>query len=200
VNESEVTLVRECVERTLAAESARVELVREFHLKGSLDAVPRRRRRGGLLRPVMKLLKLAIRALWRRWTRDLNLGRVAGKGVAEFSKRRFWWLVDLLRGIADADHEGDDLVRGTRCRRLATRVDLSVASAASKDGLRPPTVQRFEELLALPLTVWLDETYVRRVRFSEFSGGAIQTLDVWDFGVDTSGIDWSQRPIGLEIR
>jgi hypothetical protein len=173
-------------------------------------------------------LKIAIKALWRRWTRGVNFGRVAGEGMIEFANRRYvldygeftevnhdgdtggvfhgpsagdlWWLLDLLRGITEADDEGDELIRGTPCRRLATRVDLSVASAASRAGLSPPTVQRFEELLALPLTVWVDDSHVRRVRFSELEGRSARTLELWDFGVDTGTIDWSPRMVGSEGR
>jgi hypothetical protein len=233
MSEPDAALVLECARRTLAADSARVEFVREFHWSRPPDSFPRRRRRGGLLRPVMKLLKVAIRALWRRWTHGMSFGRVAAEGIIEPAKRRYmldygehaevqvdgesragrsgddtdtggvfigpasrdlWWLLEMLRGVTGVNADGDELVRGTSCRRLSASVDLSVASAASENGLRPPSVERFEELLALPLTVWVEGTYVRRVVFSESPGTSTLTLELWDFGVDTTGLDWSRLP------
>jgi hypothetical protein len=226
-------LVRECCERTLAASSARVEFVREFNWSGSALRSGRRRR-GGLLRPLLKLLKFAGRTLWRRWTRGMNFSRVAGEGIFEPSNGRYmldygehaevhqdgesragrsgdpadtahafsstnhrqvWWLLDALRGVTEATDEGEEAVRGATCRRMAARVDLSIASAATSAGIRPPDVERFEELLALPFTVWVDGTYVRRVRFEEGPAGTMSlTLELWDFGVDTTHVDWGRLP------
>jgi hypothetical protein len=186
-----------------------------------------------LLRPLLKLIKIAGKALWRRWTHDWNFRRVAADGIAEPAKRRYmlsygehaemhidgksrigrsgdeagtrdvmsgqawgdlWWLLELPLGVTEAHEEGEDPVRGTSCRRITTRVDLSVASAASAEGLRTPSVDRFEDLLALPLTVWIDGTYVRRVRYNESPGISTLTLDLWEFGVDTTKLDWSRLP------
>ncbi len=69
------------------------------------------------------------------------------------------------------------------------------ASTASGEGLQPPPVERFEELRALPVTVWIDGQHVRRVRFE---GGPPArhraTLDLWEFGVPVGELDWSRLP------
>jgi hypothetical protein len=63
------------------------------------------------------------------------------------------------------------------------------------EGLRPPPVERFEELRALPVTVWIDGLHVRRVRFED---GAplrhLMMLDLWEFGVPVEDLDWSRLP------
>jgi hypothetical protein len=106
------------------------------------------------------------------------------------------WLVRLLPGTTDAALEGTDTLHGTLCQRLAAHVDLARASAASGAGLRPPLVERFEDLSALPVTVWIDGQHVRRIRSEhdlalEF---ITTTLDLWEFGVPAGDLDWSRLP------
>jgi hypothetical protein len=82
----------------------------------------------------------------------------------------------LLPGTTDAQHVGDETVRGTPCQMIAVR--------AGPAGL----------------TVWVDDQHVRRIRFEEHasSGQAsvtrIVTLELWDFGVPVSSLDWSRLP------
>jgi hypothetical protein len=105
------------------------------------------------------------------------------------------WLLQLLPGTVDASPDGTEMIRGTACRRLAVHVDLERASAASGEGLRPPPVERFEELRALSATVWIDGQHVRRVRFE--GGPPVRqraTLDLWEFGVPVGQLDWSRLP------
>src|SRR5262249_45829817 len=84
---------------------------------------------------------------------------------------------------------------GTASRRFAAHVDLERASAATEDGLKPPPVERFEELRALPVTVWIDGQHVRRIRFeSRPLPRHISTLDLWKFGVPAGDLDWSRLP------
>src|SRR3954451_1782441 len=65
-----------------------------------------------------------------------------------------WWLLDVLRGGVDATLEGEETVHGAACRRIAASVDLTRASPLAPGGLRVPSVDRFEDLTALPITVW----------------------------------------------
>jgi hypothetical protein len=61
--------------------------------------------------------------------------------------------------------------------------------------LRPPPVERFEDLRALPVTVWIDGQHVRRIRFeSRPPARLLATLDLWEFGDSVSGLDWSRLP------
>jgi hypothetical protein len=69
------------------------------------------------------------------------------------------------------------------------------AAAASGEGLQPPSVDRFEELRALPVTVWIDGQHVRRIRFER--GPQLRhraTLDLWEFGVPVGELNWSRLP------
>jgi len=105
------------------------------------------------------------------------------------------WLLRLLPGTADASPEGTETTHGTACRRLAAHVDMQRASAASAEGLAPPQVGRFEELRALPVTVWIDGTHIRRIRFEHGPlARNLTTLDLWEFGVPAGGLDWSRLP------
>ena len=219
--------VRECAERTLAAESARLALT---HHMDPAWPKSKPRRRGGLLRPLLKLAGAAGRRAWEHAGRRYLTFRL--EGFVEPSRRRHvaaspsrwseihkegehwsgrtgqplatldpvsgggfvdtWFLLDALRGLTAATADGEEVVRGTPCRRVATRVDLARASAAVPEGIRPPEVDRFEDLLALPLLVWIDGTYVRRVRLEEAHRS--QEVELWDFGVATEELDWSRLP------
>jgi hypothetical protein len=105
------------------------------------------------------------------------------------------WLLRLLPGVMGATLDGTDTLRGTASRRFAAHVDLERASAATGDGLRPPPVERFEDLRALPVTVWIDGQHVRRIRFeSRPPARLLATVDLWEFGVPVGGLDWSRLP------
>jgi hypothetical protein len=105
------------------------------------------------------------------------------------------WLLRLLPTTTDASPNGTETIRGTACRRLAAHVDMERAAAASGEGLQPPSVDRFEELRALPVAVWIDGQHVRRIRFER--GPQLRhraTLDLWEFGVPVGELDWSRLP------
>lgn len=105
------------------------------------------------------------------------------------------WLLRLLLGTTDASLDGTETIRGTACRKLAVHADLERASNADGEGLQPPPVKRFEELRALPATVWIDGQHVRRVRFEQGSPARqISTLDLWEFGGPVGELDWSRLP------
>ena len=222
--------VAECVERTLSAESARI---RVSHEPGALPPPRKPRRRGGLLRPLVKPASALARTAFERATSEWMSFEF--EGFIEPSRRRYvlassrpwceiykdeqrwtgrpgqplsrlkpvatgfpvdvWFLLDGLRGLDAATADGEEDVRGTPCTRLDVRVDLARASGAAPAGLRPPAVERFEDLLALPLTVSIDGTQIRRVRFEADS--RTSGLELWDFGVSTGDLDWFRLPAPL---
>lgn len=107
------------------------------------------------------------------------------------------WLLDLLGGAVSADDQGEDTIDGDRCRRVHVVVDLAVASAAVPGGLPSPARDRFDDLLALPVEVWVDATRVRRIKFSDPEGSyasVATTLTLSGFGVDVDHLDWSRLP------
>jgi hypothetical protein len=225
-----------CAERTLAEPRARVEFTREWRFIWP-EARRRTRRRGGLLRPVGKLVttaaKQAGKAAWRHWMKGVRTGDMTASGIIEPPARRhmidfgsyaeiykdgtrwggrsgrplatldpwppdrmidLWWLLEALLGATHARHEGEDHLYGVTTRRIAADVDLTRASARMP-GLRVPSVERFEDLTALPMTVWIDGEHVRRVRFTEGSppSGAL-TLDLVEFDPATGDLDWERLP------
>jgi hypothetical protein len=106
-----------------------------------------------------------------------------------------WWLLDVLRGTTDATMEGEETLHGARCRRVAAQVDLARASAHAPDGLHVPSVERFEQLSALPITVWIDDQHVRRVRFREGdSASSTLTLHLVEFEPGLGDLDWERLP------
>lgn len=103
------------------------------------------------------------------------------------------WLLDVLVGATAAIDEGTDDVRGTTCRRFTATVDLSRASKVTPSGVAVPSlVGRFEDLLALPVEVSVDDEYVRRVCFRREYG--TETLELWDFGLALDDLDWTHLP------
>ncbi|MEA2581937.1 MAG: hypothetical protein QOF33_22, partial [Thermomicrobiales bacterium] len=72
--------------RTLAAASARIVVSRELTFE--MPAMPQRRR-GGLLRPLMRVGKAAGKRLWRRALRDFDFRRQEGEGVIDLAQRRY---------------------------------------------------------------------------------------------------------------
>lgn len=102
------------------------------------------------------------------------------------------WLVDLVAGVTHADDNGTDIVRGATCRHFSARVDVSRASAATSGGVAVPARGSFDELLSLPVEVWVDDTYVRRVRYE--GDHTAETVELWDFGVRIKALDWIYMP------
>lgn len=103
------------------------------------------------------------------------------------------WLLDLLAGVTRAAEAGTQEVYGTPCRRFEITADLSQAPRAAPGGLAAPRSSRFEDLLALPAEVWLDEHHVRRVRFRR-SEQQMETVQFVEFGVSLDDLDWTRLP------
>lgn len=107
------------------------------------------------------------------------------------------WLLDLVAGIFEAsDTGGGQEVRGAACRHLSATTDLSRATKATPGGIGVPARKRFEDLLSMPVELWLDDTHIRRVRFSsqEANEHRSEALKLWDFGVALDEFDWTRLP------
>lgn len=76
-----------CLERTLAAPSARMRFIRETDF--SAPEIHRRRRHGGLLRPVGKLAKQAIKTGWKLSTHGFSITHLAEEGFIEPAASRY---------------------------------------------------------------------------------------------------------------
>ncbi len=108
------------------------------------------------------------------------------------------WLVDLLRGIAGASDQEQEVLDGHTCRRLAARADLNrVADAVSYSIAIPRGVSRLEDLKEIPIELWVDDDgYIRRIRHTtggRHAGTSTATLDLSDFGIQLPS-DWSRLP------
>ena len=226
---SAVDDLRDAYGRTVAAGSARVELTVRHHYEW--PTVPRRRR-GGLLRPVLSIGWAGLRGAGRLAARRFQLSGLTGTGYVDLSARRYmidfgdyaglgaddrrWrglsgspladrteadaddflsplWLLDLLGGVVEASELEPEDLRGARVRHVTTTVDVSRASAAAPNGIAiPPSTERFEELLALPVEVWFDASHLRRVRYG--SEHQTLTLELLEVAVPLDGLDWTRLP------
>jgi hypothetical protein len=102
------------------------------------------------------------------------------------------WLVDLVAGVKEAEDRGTEQVDGQAWRHLLAVTDLAAASARRPEGMASPARERYEELLALPLEVWLQDGHLRRLRF--VVDERTDTVTFTDFGVPVDGLDWSRLP------
>lgn len=109
-------------------------------------------------------------------------------------QEKVFWLLKLLPGTTNARQEASETLHGTVCQKLAAHVDMARASAASGAGLHSPAVERFEDLQALPVTVWIDGQHIRRIEFQPTGPSQLTALDLWDFGVPVDELDWSRLP------
>lgn len=79
-----------------------------------------------------------------------------------------------MRGAASARFSGEDIVRGTPCRVIAAETD------------------------SREFTVWVDDVHVRQMSSKSATPSlwgtvtAEVTLELWDFGVATEALDWSR--------
>jgi hypothetical protein len=107
-------------------------------------------------------------------------------------------LLGLLAGTTEAHLEGTEMLRGAPCRKYTLRADADHAEEVTGlRGLRPGKKRMVE------LSAWIDTEHVRQVYFPNWSGkqgpdtAAVAkhlTLELWDFGTPTSGLDWTRLP------
>src|SRR3954452_22144868 len=102
------------------------------------------------------------------------------------------WLLDILAGLTSVADERAEDVRGTPCRCFTATVDIGRASKLTPGGVAVPALGRFEDLLALPIEVCIDDRHVRRVRYR--AEHRTETLELRDFGVALAGLDWTRLP------
>lgn len=107
------------------------------------------------------------------------------------------WILNLLGGVSGADDKGEDTVDGEPFRYVHVIASLAEASAAVPGGMPCPARDRFEDLLNLPIEVWLDSMHVRRIRFTDPENAyssSVVTLTLSDFGTSLDRLDWSRLP------
>jgi hypothetical protein len=106
------------------------------------------------------------------------------------------WLLDLLSGLTDAIDVDTEHVRGARCRHLAAKADLSLAARVTSGAVAVPACARFDDLLALPVDVWVDESHIRRIRFSSHQriDQRTETLDLGNLGMRLDDLNWTRLP------
>ena len=122
-------------------------------------------------------------------------------GDADVDRNLFWPLW-ALSGATGARFDGPEMPG----RRYVVQTDLDRASVARQVAGDWPV--RFVKDPPPPhppaFTVWTDGQYIRRVRFAKQSGnditpdldgyGALAQLELWDFGVPVTHLDWSRLP------
>jgi hypothetical protein len=88
--------------------------------------------------------------------------------------------------------DGSERLGERYCHRLSARADLSRAAEASPDDLALPPAERYGDLLAVPLQVWIDEDgRIRRVLWESKMMKLVREL--LEFGVELPA-DWSRLP------
>ena len=108
------------------------------------------------------------------------------------------WLLDLCRGIVDAEAAaGPDDAGGERLRGHTAHADLARVSAAVPYEVAVPyPVAHVEELTRFPFVVWTDEAgRIRRIRGVASPSGIAMTLDLHDFGVALPPAYWTTFPV-----
>jgi hypothetical protein len=97
-----------------------------------------------------------------------------------------FWLFDLLDGVRWAAPADRQEVRGASCRRYPASVARGhAATVLPRDWLEAGS--------DLPIEVWIDDRYIRRIRV--VAAQRTWTLDLWDFGVDVNDLDWTRLPV-----
>jgi hypothetical protein len=201
-----LSLLRDRVDATLAAPSARIQFRMETNF-GTRKDLP------------AKLFRFAVDSVLKRVApgMEISIGGMLGEGFIEPLAGRYqlyWggratvvtdgrqflgrpgepvdgrrapdsddeddWLLEPLadlRGAVSARFSGEDDVRGTPCQVI-------IAETGSHE-----------------FTVWVDDVYIRRVSektigTSRLGGtGRVElTRELWDFGVATEALDWSRFP------
>jgi hypothetical protein len=201
-----VSLLRDRVDATLAAPSARIKFRMEtnFGTRKDLPAKLFRFAVDSVLKRVAPGMEISIGGLLGEGFIEPLAGRYqiywGGRATVFTDGRQFFgrpgesiplnrapdsddeddWLLEPLegmRGAASARFSGEDVVRGTPCRVIT-------AETGSHE-----------------FTVWVDDVYIRRVS-EKITGtsrlwgtGRVElTRELWDFGVATGALDWSRFP------
>ncbi len=101
-----------------------------------------------------------------------------------------FWMLDVPKGVTEAQPAGRKTLGAHDCQCLSARCDFGRAAKASPELVLPPA-KRYEDLLAVPIHVCIDEKgCIRRVRFES---EMLVTLDLLEYGVELPA-DWSRLP------
>jgi hypothetical protein len=213
-------LLAGALERTLAAGTARLTLTRHYDLTAS---VPVLRRQGGIVNSaVRRALGGTLSVRVDRGAIDFAGARcaLAGErrsrivaGDSEWTGRpgahvetgaehparaaQPLWLLDLCRGIVDAEAAEPAHAGGERLRGHTAHADLARVSAAVPYEVAVPyPVVHVEELTRFPFGVWTDDDgRIRRIRGVASPSGIAMTLDLHDFGVALPPAYWTTFPV-----
>ena len=213
-------LLAGALERTLAAGTARLTLTRHYDLTAS---VPVLRRQGGIVNSaVRRALGGTLSVRVDRGAIDFASARcaLAGErrsrivaGDSEWTGRpgahvetgaehparagQPLWLLDLCRGIVDAQPAAGAEAGGERLRGHTAHADLARVSAAVPYEVAVPyPVAHVEELTRFPFGVWTDDAgRIRRVRGVASPSGIAMTLGLHDFGVALPAAYWTTYPV-----
>jgi len=213
-------LLAGALERTLAAGTARLTLTRHHDLTAS---VPVLRRQGGIVNSaVRRALGGTLSVRVDRGAIDFAAARcaLAGErrsrivaGDSEWTGRpgahvetgaehparagQPLWLLDLCRGIVDAQPAAGADAGGERLRGHTAHADLARVSAAVPYEVAVPyPVAHVEELTRFPFGVWTDDAgRIRRVRGVASPSGIAMTLDLHEFGVALAPAYWTTFPV-----
>ena len=213
-------LLAGALERTLAAGTARLTLTRHYDLTAS---VPVLRRQGGIVNSaVRRALGGTLSVRVDRGAIDFASARcaLAGErrsrivaGDSEWTGRpgahvetgaehparagQPLWLLDLCRGIVDAQPAAGADAGGERLRGHTAHADLARVSAAVPYEVAVPyPVAHVEELTRFPFGVWTDDAgRIRRVRGVASPSGIAMTLDLHEFGVALAPAYWTTFPV-----
>jgi hypothetical protein len=206
--------------RTLAAGTARLTLTRHYDLTASIPVL---RRQGGIVNSaVRRALGGTLAARVDRGAIDFAGARCAFAGErrssivagdsewtgrpgariesgAEHPARAAQplWLLDLCRGIVDAEAATLDHAGGAGLRGHTAHADLARVSAAVPYEVAVPyPVRHVEELTRFPFGVWTDDAgRIRRIRGVASPSGIAMTLDLHDFGVALPPAYWTRFPV-----
>ncbi len=106
------------------------------------------------------------------------------------------WLVDLVRGVVDAQEQAAEHLNGHLARRFLAHADLNrAADAVSYAMATPSDIHQRVDLTRIAVELWIDDNgYIRRIRqASAETPMSTSTLDLIEFGV-TLPSDWSRIP------
>jgi hypothetical protein len=107
------------------------------------------------------------------------------------------WLLDLVRGVAEAHESGEELLDGHTCRRFVGHADLNHAAAAVPYEMAVPSgMNQLGQLTRIPVELWIDpERQIRRICHNSGerpnAPKITSTVDLIEFGVGPPP-DWSR--------
>jgi hypothetical protein len=202
-----LSLLRDRVDATLAAPSARIQFRVETNLATRKDLPAKLTRffADSILKRIVPGMEISVGGMLGEGIIEPQAGRYqlywGGRATVVADGRQFfgrpgapvdarrepdgddgddWLLAPLadLRGAVSARFSGEEDVRGTPCQVI-------IAETGSHE-----------------FTVWVDDVHIRRIsekttatsNLRGTTGRVEETRELWDFGVATEALDWSRFP------